>query len=189
MGCNGHKKDNVAIPAIHKIVIKKLDSTYFNKINGKKGTIQFAENDSVIELEDYKGVFLEHRRKNKEKLEKRFSYDKKTNLMISSGPYFYEIPIGFHQKYNEKGEVVEEKNQDKNFPFSVYDLIQKIKKTHHIDLNDTTRVIAVSRNFSESSNRHIYAIVYKNGEGEKKAMSIDGQTGEILYDGPLNYIE
>jgi hypothetical protein len=186
MACNGQKKENVNKPINNKIVMKKLDNSYLNKIKGIKEKIQFNENDTVIELADREGTFFERRRKNNEKLEKRFSYCKNSHLLLAEGIYFYNFPIGIHKEYNKKGELIRERNNDENFPFSVNALIEKIKVTHKIDLNDTTKVSIISRNFDKSFNKYVYDIHYKeNINDSPKYIAVDGETGEIVSEGIL----
>jgi hypothetical protein len=118
-----------------------------------------------------------------------FAYDKKNNLMFQSGTYFYDFSIGVFRRYNGKGELTEEVNRDKNYAFSVYDLIEKIKLTHQIDLNNPLELLKVERNFDKSLNKYVYIIRYHNDENPRsKYIAIDGQTGEILDEGTTQVI-
>ncbi|UFH35080.1 hypothetical protein [Flavobacterium acetivorans] len=107
--------------------------------------------------------------------------------MFQSGAYFYDFSFGFFRRYNGKGELIEEINRDENYPFSVYDLIEKIKVTHQIDLNNTSEKSYVTRNFDKS--RNIYMIVYEKDKnkilqnGQSKYITVNGQTGEIVSEG------
>lgn len=186
ISCNGQKKEAIK-PINNTIVMKKIDINYLNKIkeiHKKYEKITLTENDTVIELADREGTFFERRRKNNEKLEKRFSYCKNSHLLLAEGTYFYNFPIGIHKEYNKKGELIRERNNDENFPFSVNALIEKIKVTHKIDLNDTTKVSIISRNFDKSFNKYVYDIHYKENINESpKYIAVDGETGEILGEG------
>jgi hypothetical protein len=188
ISCNGQKKEAIK-PINNTIVIKELDSVYLNKIKelGKKDQkIQLIENDTVVELSDNGDTYFESRRKNNENFEDRFSYNKITHLLVATGTVFYDLPIGIHKIYNEKGELVREINYDENFSFSIYDLIEKIKITHQIDLNNSTKIKKISRIFDEALNKYAYTILYKDDENEKmKVLVVDGQTGEILNDSIL----
>lgn len=190
MGCNGQKKENDSQPIGNVIVIKKLDSSYLDTIKAisrKDQKIQLIEKDSVVELTDQGDTYLERRRKNNESIYNYFVYDKKNHLMTISGTSFYDIPIGIFRRYNEYGETVEEVNRDKNYAFSVYDLIEKIKVTHQIDLNTTAKITDIEKAFDNSANKYFYMIRYKDEKGTTKFISIDGQTGKILAEGVYRY--
>jgi hypothetical protein len=191
ISCNGQKKEAIK-PINNTIVMKKIDTNYLNKIKeiGKKNQkIQLVENDSVVELVDEGDIYFESRRKNNEFIYNFFSYDKKNHLIFASGTIFHNIPIGIFRRYNEKGELIEEINRDKNYPFSVYDLIEKIKVTHKIDLNNASGQSYVSREFDKVRNIYIYMIAYENDKnkvlqnGQSKYISVNGQTGEIVSEG------
>lgn len=186
MGCNTYKKENGIKPINGKIVMKKLDNNYFKKIKKENQKIQFNENDSIIELENNDDYFFERRQRNNEKLKKSFVYNKTTHILVATGTLLNDLPIGIHKIYNEKGELVREINYDKNFPFSVYDLIAKIKTTHQIDLNDGENSISVSRDIDKETGKHIYVIFYDKKPGSYKYITVDGVTGQILSEGKGN---
>lgn len=191
ISCNGQKKYD-AKPINEKIIIKKLDNASLNKIlkiNKKYQNIIFTNKDTIVELVDNDDYFLESKSKKGESIFNRIAYDKKSHLMIASGAVFIKIKIGIHRKYNEKGQIISEINYDDNYPFSIYELIEKIKLTHKIDLNDTSKIRAVEREFDESFNKFIYAIRYKNNENEPlKYIVVDAKTGVILKEGIVKII-
>lgn len=191
LSCNRQNKEEIK-PINNKIVMKKLDTNYLNKIIdiGKKNEkIQLVENDSVVQLEDNGDYYYERRQKNNEKLKKSFVYNKTTHLIVANGTLFNDLPIGIHRIYNEKGELIREINYDENYSFSVYDLIEKIKVTHQFDLNNAKVQSYVSRDFDKSRNIYIYMIAYEKDEnkvlknGQSKYIAVDGQTGEIVSEG------
>jgi len=184
LSCNG-QSEKIEKPTKNIVVIKKLKDNYLNKIKWKNqnGKTKFVEGDSIIELTNRNDIFLETKRKVNDSTYHFFAYDKKTNLMIASGQYFYKIPTGVFKRYNENGELIETINRDRNFSFSITELIDKIKTTYQIDLNCTTKVKTISRQFDKSNNRYQYMIIYKNNKNEKlKCLTIDGKTGKILGD-------
>jgi len=184
ISCNAQKKQNGMKPINRKIFIKKLDNNYLKKINKENQKIQFTETDSIIELEDNGDYYFERRQKNNEKIKKSFVYNKNTHLLVATGTLLYDLPIGVHKIYNKKGELIREINYDKNFPFSIYDLIAKIKTTHQIDLNDIKENISVMRDIDKETKKNIYVIFYnKKNDGSYKYITVDGTTGQILSEG------
>lgn len=184
MGCNIYKKENGIKPINGKIVMKKLDNNYLKKIKKENQKIQLTENDSIIELEDNGDYYYERRQKNNEKLKKGFVYNKVTHLLVATGTLLDKLPIGIHKIYNEKGELIREINYDENFPFSVYDLIAKIKTTYQIDLNDIENDVSVGKLIDKETGKHIYVIYYdKSDNGSYKYITVDGATGQILSEG------
>lgn len=189
--CNGLKKEEVK-SVNNSVATKKINSNYIKKINEiniKDKKIQIIENDSIIELWDYGDTYVESRRKRNEMICKKFAYNKQNNLLIESVTHFHDIPIGVLRKYDEKSRLIEEINKDKNYTFSIYDLIKKIKSTHQIDLNNDREQNSVDRDFDKSINRYIYIITYEKDKnkafqnGKAKYIIVDGQTGKILSEG------
>ncbi|UFH35062.1 hypothetical protein [Flavobacterium acetivorans] len=166
-------------------VMKKIDNNYLKKIkeiDTENEKIQFIKNDTFIELKDQGETYFESKRKSSESISNFIIYDKKNNLMIKSGTYFYNSPIGIYRKYNEKGEILEEINKDEGFSFSVYDLIEKIKLTHNVNLNDGKLDRSVHRGVDNKSGKLIHEINYdiNVNKGDFKYIKIDAKTGEIL---------
>lgn len=189
MSCNVHKKENGIKPINGKIVIKKFDNNYVKKIKKENQKIQLSENDSIIELEDSGDYYFERRKKSNEKLKKVFVYNKITHLLLSEGTLLDKLPIGIHKNYNEKGELIREINFDENFPFSVYDLIAKIKTTYQIDLNDIENDVSVGKLIDKETGKRIYVIYYdKSDDGSYKYITAAGATGQILSEGNGNSI-
>lgn len=191
LSCNGLKKEEIKSVS-NTVVTKKIKSNYLrkiNEVNTKYKKIKIIENDSIIELLENGDSYLESRKKKNELICNRFAYNKKNNLLLESGNYFHDIPIGFLKKYDEKGRLIEEINKDKNYTFSIYDLIEKIKSSHQIDLNNDTEQNRVYRDFDKSINKYIYVITYEKDKnkalqnGKSKFISVDGQTGKILSEG------
>ncbi|WP_281336657.1 hypothetical protein [Flavobacterium eburneipallidum] len=188
ISCNRQKKENVIKPIKNLIIMKKLDDIYLNKIqeiNQKNQKIQFDENDSIVELVDNGNTYIETRRKKNHAIYNYFTYDKNNYLMITSGTQFYTISIDISRRYNEKGQIEEEKNWEENFPFSVYDLITKIKTTNQLDLNSEKKDLLINRGLDKETDSYIYLIRYNISkyDGSYKYIKVDGATGEILSEG------
>jgi hypothetical protein len=110
--------------------------------------------------------------------------------MVTSGTRFYDSSIDIFRRYNEKGEIIEEINRNENFSFSVYDLIEKIKITHKINLNDGELDRHVFRGIDKEINKPIYKIKYdiNKNDGTYKYITVDGETGQILSEGNSQFL-
>lgn len=186
IGCNQSKNE---IKQIKKItVMKKIDSTYLKKIkefNTQNEKLQLTQNDTIIELKDQGKTYFESKRKKDESFSNYTIYDKKNSMMIKSGTHFYNCPVGIYKKYNEKGELIEEINRDENFTFSIYSLIEKIKKTYDINLNDGKQSRSINRGIDDQTGKLIYKIKYDINaiDGNFKYLIIDAKNGEIISQG------
>nr|WP_294781830.1 hypothetical protein [uncultured Flavobacterium sp.] len=195
LSCNGLKKEEIK-SSNNIVVATKINDDYIKKINKtniKNKKIQIIENDSIIELWDNGSNYLESKKKTNEMICNKFAYNKQNNLLIESATYFHDIPIGILKKYDDKGRLIEQINKDKNYTFSIYDLIKKIKSTHQIDLNNDKEQNRVDRDFDKSIKKYIYVITYEKDKnkafqnGKAKYISIDGQTGKVLSEGTTTF--
>jgi hypothetical protein len=180
------KKENENLAVSNIVVVKKIKSDYLNKIRTAhvfNEKIHFAEADTIVELIDQTDRYIETRRRKAESIYDFFVYDKRNNLMIASGTKLYRVGINIFRKYNKNGRVIEERDTNKGFTFSVYDLINKIKKTHNIDLNDGKENRSVLRGFDDKLNKLVYNIRYDQNNVLYKYITVDGTTGAILASG------
>ncbi|UFH35081.1 hypothetical protein [Flavobacterium acetivorans] len=187
MGCNTYKKQ--IKPINNKIIMKKFDLESFKKNNKGKKEYEIVKGDSIFKRSDENDCFYEEAKKMNGKFKTISNYYKETLMIKNSGNYFDQMPYGVAKFYNEKGEITKEINYDENYPFSVYDLIARIKTTHQMDLNDEKNNISVSREIDRETGKHIYVIFYDktdNGSYCYKYINVDGVTGQILSEGKGN---
>ena len=116
---------------------------------------------------------------------KFYMYDKRTKNLLLAGQTFYSMEIGKWNYYDKLGKSIKELDMDESFPFSIENLIKKLKTEYNIDLLDVSKKIIVSR--GEVNNQSYYEILIPiipaiQGEYEFKKYNIDGKTGETLLD-------
>lgn len=186
MNCNKEKKESENLPVSNIVVVKRIKSEYLNRIRlthtlYKK--TKFSEGDSIVVLVDFGESYVETRRQKNESINNFFVYNKRNNLMIASGTKFYDTGINLFRKYNKEGRVIEERDTNKGFTFSAYDLIEKIKKTYKINLNNGKEDRSVHRGLDEKTNKMIYHIKYDINNGLFKYITVDGLNGYILSSG------
>lgn len=157
----------------------KIDSTIF-----------LSKNDTVY-LNQNKRIRITHSHDRIQEVEKvngspyeftnTYFYNKKLALTVNK---FYNIPTGISQKYNEKGILVEEKNWDENFEFSLNDLIKKMSTEFNIDILDTKKTLIVNRyHLNKDKNRPLYEISTRTEIGSEQIQNflIDGNSGKLLF--------
>ena len=105
----------------------------------------------------------------------------RSNLQLKAkANYFYSIPVGISEKYDEKGKLIEKINWDvlNKHSFSIEDLIVKMKKEFDIDLLQAEKVGV------GLDDGHYMIII--NGVTQR-VVKIDVQTGELISDETLEY--
>lgn len=191
-GCSLQKGTNVENSKNNIVAAKKLDKSYLKKfrlIKKENVETQFIENDSIFILRSDENIFYLKKRKNNEKFVVSTSYFKNSLLLQNEGMYFYDLIIGVYRTYNNKGVLIKEINYCKDFPFSVYDLIDKINKVYSIDLNTSTKVIDLMSKKDNSNGKNYYNVLYRNNKNDiTRSIAVDGKTGEIFYDGVIEDI-
>ena len=147
----------------------QLNKTYTDKVK-----------DTIIEYGLRDDYFI------KNTIVERSSYfTKKTyyrnNLQLKTkANYFYSIPVGISEKYDEKGNLIEKINWDElnKRTFSIEDLIVKMKKEFDIDLEQSKK-IGVGIDAS-------HYIIIVNGVTQR-IIKINAQTGEVISDETVEY--
>ena len=111
----------------------------------------------------------------------RYAYSPKTKVCITYIKEFKSTMLVL-KKYDEQGNLIEEKNYEKMYKISIEKLIEIAKEKLSIDLSSPQNPIDVSR-YDYDENRipvYVITIAYYNGFG--RTISIDANTGEILFD-------
>ena len=102
---------------------------------------------------------------------------------------FSKIPIGISKEYDIDGNLVREINYDKDFNFSIVDLIQFSKEKLDIDLNDPLSENTVNRGYDKNFGKYVYIIFQPIDDYKLRCITVDGQTGNIIGDSYNNYSE
>lgn len=111
------------------------------------------------------------------KIIKVYSFKSKNLLNISKD--FYSFPVSY-QKYDENGKLIEEKDYNKPYEFSIKDLVEKIKKEYQINLEDKSEGSAAGRTLKDGVFYYEVFLKYKTGEQKMEYLLIDGTTGKTV---------
>jgi hypothetical protein len=162
--------------------IRIFDINKFNSLNVNK---TFSSGDTIISMSETNQFYFEKRSAPKSNFKHIFKYSKKDLQLVSEGEWFFLTPTGIHKTYDTSGKIVDETNFDKDYPFTVEQLIEKFEKEFKIELLTSTKHIRAERflgNFINNS-RPGYRIIIRNEAGsEEREINFDGISGEILKD-------
>lgn len=170
-------KNNLNNYKMNKFDIEKFKSQKVN-INEKYTEVY---NDTIIEVAEYADRFIKNTRGVNSPIENRKVYDKKNYSLIAEVNYFHKFPVGISRKYDSEGQIIEEKNQDEKYDFSVDELINKMKNEFNIDLRKFDDV-GVDRRYEEPD--YIYVIILPSNKliNSVREIKINGANGNLISD-------
>ncbi len=120
-------------------------------------------------------------------------YSAKTNNLLVSGFLYDDIHLGLWKEYDEDGNLIKETDEDKDFQFTLNDLINKMKLKYNIDILDKKNVRSASRYESDKLHKLVYEIqINKHSENKRDDVErfiFDGTTGKLIERAPLIYEE
>jgi hypothetical protein len=188
ISCNVQKNEkNVKDTKINGVTkniktMKKLDKIKLEKYK-KDNQFKYIESDSIFKLEDHGEKYKEIKNKIGERLTTINVYDKDKLVLIGNGNYMFDFPIGIHRDYDLDGNIIQEKNFDKDFPLSFRELKQKLLNEAKINIDDTTIDLSMNRGLDSSDMKHKYYLtLYAKDRTSYRYIIIDGVTGNILKD-------
>ena len=148
------------------------DDKYFKKgdkrvqllFNYKDNEVQIEENDTITPYTRWA------------------TYNLETEVQTAVGQSFFNIDYGIWCFYSKIGKLEKEVNQDENYKFSIRQLIEKVKKEYHINLELKEERGYVSR-FNENGKYYYHLELLPNSIYTKPTqhIMIDGQTGKDLF--------
>jgi len=119
-------------------------------------------------------------------------YFRKTKVLYTHVTEFYQFSIRIDKTYDETGKVINEKDNDKPYVFSLRQLIEKIKREYNVDLEDRTQKGLVDRRIDAYLKKPIYELDLPSEKAPDFVtdyLLIDGITGEILFKTTYNNMD
>lgn len=156
-------------------------SKYENNIPEINKALKSFKKDTVYELYDNGSNFKEITILKDQIIKKAKYYDKQKLRLISETNLFFNCPVGIYKFYNEKGKLIKQINSDKNYPFSIYDLTDKLRTDYKIDVLTDKAIISITRSESIDGNYKYFVLYYLN-HLKYRSIIIDGTTGKVLED-------
>jgi len=166
----------------HPIQLKNFDVEKFNK-NQAGGQYNFhvpQSTNNVQQVEIGLNGYYERITNTKSRYGEYREYFQNGKLK-QEGLFFNDFMIGIHRIYDKNGKLVDRIDFNKPFPFSIENLIRKIKNKYKIDIADPDKHIFLSRSTNPSSHYDV-AIDIEDSSGLQRWLKVDGVTGRILSD-------
>jgi hypothetical protein len=170
-------KNNVTDKKIEKFNITEFRNKKI-EINQKHTEIK---QDTIIEIAELNDKFIKNTRVADSPIEIRKTYYKENYVLKAEATYFHKFPVGISRKYDSKGKVIEEKDQDANYNFSVEALIIKMRSEFGIDIAKLDSV-GVDRRYEGSEYTYVVAIPQIDPISSMREIKISGNTGNLISD-------
>ena len=148
------------------------DVQYFKK-GDKRVQLLFNYKDNEVQIEESDTITPYTR---------WATYNLETEVQTAVGQSFFDIDYGIWRFYSKIGKLEREINQDENYKFSIRQLIEKVKKEYHINLELKEERGYVSR-FNENGKYYYHLILFPKDiyDEPTQHIMIDGQTGKNLF--------
>jgi len=181
---------------------KKDTMEYFNENKYKGWELQkgsnsqdkvFMKDDEQVRIIQSETAYVEDQENIKQFMVNRRAYSLKSKRLIYITKRFYNFPIGITKEYDENGKLINEIDNDQDYKITTEQLCTIIKKEFNVDISIRPDIkknlrYGLYRGKKETySNdyRYIYEVIFyvdtDEGGSARKIVTIDGNTGEILY--------
>ncbi|MES2573598.1 MAG: hypothetical protein V4572_01525 [Bacteroidota bacterium] len=141
ISCNNQKNETVIKEAKNNKTLDKKRIVLYQSIY----THEYIANDTLFKLTESNDMYTEITKPINNNFEIHSVYDKKNLKLKCEGYFFGKMEIGIHKFYDEKGNFIKEINYDKDFDFTLDDLIIKVKREFKIDLKKDLKKIEIRR--------------------------------------------
>jgi hypothetical protein len=143
-------------------------------------------NDTFVRLIGDKDIYQKTTKKMNSTFTNFKSYYRSNYQLATETNKFSGFNTGLQKFYDEDGNLIQVRDYDENFPFSVEMLIDKFKKEYNIDLliPNKKQLVLVTRRYEANSNwtYEIRIRLYPYPNTVVRIIMIDGSTGELISD-------
>ncbi|PQL91167.1 hypothetical protein [Apibacter adventoris] len=192
-----YAQDVSLIPTVD--TLQKLDIQWFKENRSQNNGVVYLEDSTKIKLIWQPDFYREDISKKNSPYKLMKFYDKKIGIYQGGGIYFYSCRIGNWKDYDINNELINNQNYDQDYPFTYTQVIDKIKKEYHIDLEKEfgkREYIDVRRGWDKKNpyDYPAYVVVYTLTPEELKNYHPDPRVGGSLpvnnyyYNTPRRYI-
>lgn len=164
---------------ILKLFMEKFKYKEYKK--NKIGSIAIIElDDSIITLGENKDYYFEQKnKKNSAFIEiKQFYKNEQMSLQCSRYSFNGFSNIGIYKWYDEKGNLVDSIDFDRNFEFSLDDLAKLIESKYELDIFNIENHFRLKRTINP--NNYIISFPKDELKGYRYELVISGDNGEII---------
>ena len=158
------------------------NSSKYLKKRSKRVEIYYSYNRNTIQVMEYDTLSPYSR---------LCIYDLATKKRNFSCQYITGVPYGISRYYDKDGNIIKEKDEDKNYLFSIPQLIEKIKTEYQRQIGKRESNIEF-RKFEEKEKYYYLVVIlpldpYDVYQKPTTNLVIGGQTGQTLYQETIQY--
>lgn len=163
--------------------MRKLDIEAW-KVNKYGDNWYFERGDTIVNILNARTEYWEEIRKEDEFLTINYTYSKDSGRLLSSYTALRGIRYGVTKEYDEKGNVIQEIDEDEFYPFSIEDLRKLILEKYNRDIYKVSGGVGIRREKynNEFNRKPTYQVnigsVY---DDDYQIATINGMTGDILW--------
>lgn len=161
---------------------QKFDIALFRKNKMNSDEYQYIDKANVVSLIETPDHYLKIVSKVDENLKNHYLYNKKDMSLIGEQQYFLSIAVGQYINYDTSGQVVKSIELKNSYPFSIFHLIEKMKKDFKLDINKKTDRLTVGIDHDENNNPY-YFVRYPIDDtvgNRYRFIKIDAISGEFI---------
>lgn len=117
-----------------------------------------------------------------ENLKTHYLYDKNSLLLIGEQQYFLSIPTNQYVNYTDKGESIKNKEFMSSFPFSIIQLIDKMKNDFNLDINKKNERLTIGIDYDENHLPYYYVRypIHDGADNSYRFIKIDATSGKFI---------
>lgn len=161
---------------------EKFDLELFNNNKTKSNEYRYTEKGTEILLSETQDNYLKITSKIDENFTNHYLFDKKELSLSAEQQFFLNIPVGHYITYNDKGEVLQKQEPKNLYPFTIYQLIDKMKNDFNLDINKKIKRLTIGVNHDEKNNPY-YFVRYPTNDtsgNSYRFIKIDAISGAFI---------
>lgn len=162
--------------------MKKLNLDMYSDFNSDSKSFKHINNNLIYELFDNGSIYKEVITTEGELIKKIRLYDKDNLILMVEGTFFIDCPVGIFNKYDKEGKFKETIDYDKNYNFSIANLIEKLSLDFNIDPIRDEKELSITRSKDAKDEKYKYYIQWYLGNNSSRLITIDGNSGETIKD-------
>jgi hypothetical protein len=166
----------------NKNTMENFNIIEFNSQEKNNEVNNISENGILIRQIRYENIFVEEKRDINSPLLEYKSYFIETGSLKSIGKQFYFFNTGIWNEYDENGNLIQSKDWDENYHFSISDLAQKIANLYNVDILDINQKNIVVRGYENLYYYDVSIPISPMGKSDRRVIRVDGTNGNIISD-------
>lgn len=163
-------------------IMKTFDIKTFEKNKNLKNgvnTFTYESKGDIISLKESEKDYVAIKSKKDENFIEKYFYRKSNYTLRASQVFLLEMPVGTYKEYDENGEIINEINYEPKYPFTVLNLIEKVKNKFDIDITKKKQKLIIG--FEDDIVPYYFVrFPLDDGLNTYKFIKVNANTGEII---------